>query len=256
MKGIILEKPEELCSDHYLLKIDSLSNISYPGQFVNIRISDQKDPLLRRPFSIHSHEKNIIEIVFKVIGKGTLLLKDYTVDQEIDIIAPLGNGFTITEDKKTLLIGGGVGNAPLYYLAKHLKIRNNYIHYLYGARTCDNIYLQKRYSDIVDRFDLSTDDGTAGIKGYITDILPEILNDEYFDIIYICGPLIMMSRIIEILRKSDIKVEASIERYFGCGVGFCYGCSVDTTMGLKRACIDGPVFDARVVNWDYLLGDL
>ena len=143
MKGIILEKPEELCADHYLLKMDILDDQSHPGQFVNIRVSDQKDPLLRRPFSIHSHEKNIIEIVFKVIGKGTRLLRDYTEDREIDIIAPLGNGFTLVENEKTLLIGGGLGNAPLYYLAKRLKRRNNHIHYLFGARSSDNIICKR-----------------------------------------------------------------------------------------------------------------
>ena len=252
MMGFILDKPEELCSNHYLLRIDIFKEVSHPGQFTNIRIGNYTDPLLRRPFSIHNHEKNVVEIIFKVVGKGTRLLRDYAKSGEVDIIAPLGNGFTIIEKGRALLIGGGIGNAPLYYLAKRLKIKNNKIHYLYGAKSVDNIYQKEKYYSIADNINIMTNDGSLGEKGFIADIVPEILKKETFDQIYICGPVIMMYKIINFLKDIEIPLEVLIENYFGCGIGLCFGCTIDTFDGLKRVCIDGPVFDGRIINWGSL----
>jgi len=245
----LLEKPEEVSKDHYLIKIDIGQSISQPGQFANIRIGEI--PLLRRPFSIYDHNSNIIKIIFKVIGKGTGILKDFNPGN-IDVIAPLGSGFSICENKKVLLAGGGVGNAPLYYLAKNLKTKGNSIHYIYAAKAKEFIYNKNEYRSVSDVFHIATDDGSEGFKGIAADAVREILRENNFDMVYTCGPSIMMKSIAGLFSNSGTPIEVSVENYFGCGVGLCFGCTIETTAGFKRACMDGPVFDGRIIKWDAL----
>lgn len=246
---LLLEKPVAISRDHYLLRIDYPGINTLPGQFANIKVGSQSDPLLRRPFSIHNQSGNTIEILFKVVGKGTRLLKEIT-GGAVDLIAPLGRGFTLIEKGSVLLIGGGVGNAPLYYLACRLREKGNHITYLYGSKSSDFVYLKDRYNSLSDEFILATDDGTDGRRGLITDFIGEIITQRSFNMIYLCGPKIMMQRIVELLKGNPAPVEASIENYFGCGIGVCYGCTVETTEGQKRVCIDGPVFDGKAIRWD------
>jgi dihydroorotate dehydrogenase electron transfer subunit len=250
--AILIEKPLEVCRDHFLLKIDINRHSSHPGQFANIKVGGT-DPLLRRPFSIFDHTDNIIKIIFKVVGKGTEILKNITKTGYLDVIAPLGNGFSIHERKHSLLIGGGVGNAPLYYLAKKLKEKNNIVHYLYAARSKEYIFKEIEYQSVSDRFQITTDDGSYGRKGLAGDIALELSRADKFDIIYTCGPAAMMAGIAGIFKNLNIPVEFSLENYFGCGIGLCSGCAVETTTGIKRACVDGPVLDGRNIKWDSLL---
>ncbi|MBN2403099.1 MAG: dihydroorotate dehydrogenase electron transfer subunit [Spirochaetes bacterium] len=248
----LIDKPLEVCKDHYLLKIDIGISLSHPGQFANIKIG-KNDPLLRRPFSIFDHKENIIEIIFKVVGKGTEILKNICKAGYLDVIAPLGQGFSITENKNTLLIGGGVGNAPLYYLAKQLKAKNNIVNYLYAARSKDYIFFEDKYRLISNTFYLATDDGSGGRKGTACDISGELAGGSGYDIVYTCGPAIMMAGIVRIFQNPDTRIEVSLENYFGCGIGLCSGCAVETNAGIKRACVDGPAFDGRVIDWGSLL---
>jgi len=250
--AFLTDKPQEVCRDHYLLKIDIDQKNSSPGQFANIKIGEN-DPLLRRPFSIFNHNGNIIDIVFKVVGKGTTLLRDINKTGYIDVIAPLGKGFTITENKKALLIGGGVGNAPLYYLAKMLRNNKNEVHYLYAAKAKEFIFKKKEFKSLADKFFLCTDDGSDGEKGLAGDVALEILQKEKYNIIYTCGPAIMMKNIVNIVQNFETPIEVSLENYFGCGIGLCYGCTVETTDGMKRACINGPVLDGKKILWDSLV---
>lgn len=246
---LLLEKPVAISRDHYLLRIDYPGINTVPGQFANIRIGPQTDPLLRRPFSIHNQSGDTIEILFKAVGRGTRLLKEST-GGAVDLLAPLGRGFTLIESGSVLLIGGGVGNAPLYYLASRLREKGNHITYLYGSKSSEFVYLKDRYDSLSDEFILATDDGTDGRRGLITDFIGEIIARRTFDIVYLCGPTAMMQKTVALLRDNPAPVEASIENYFGCGFGVCYGCSVETTEGLKRACIDGPVFDGKSIRWN------
>ncbi len=250
--AIVLEKPQEVSRDHFLISIRSTGEIPQPGQFVNIKISGNSDPLLRRPFSIFNHYDNIIELIIKIAGKGTKYLCENLKPGEIDMIAPLGKGFSICENKNVLLIGGGVGNAPLYYLARALRSKNNTIDYIYASRSKEYIYKKNEFKSVPDNFYLSTDDGTDGIKGLAADLAEEITDRKKFDNIYICGPTPMMKSIVNKIIDSKAYIEASLENYFGCGIGLCSGCSVETKTGNKRACIDGPAFDARIINWESL----
>lgn len=253
----LLQDPIKVSTDHYMLRIDASSvGTPAPGQFINIKINANTDPLIRRPFSIFNFDNSGLEIIFRVVGKGTAIMTRYAGGQSIDFLGPFGNGFTPVTDKKVLVLGGGVGNAPLYYLMRSLRERNNRIFYIYGARSNEYVYLSDNYRAMAHNFILSTDDGSAGVKGYVTEVAGKILCKENFDFVYTCGPLPMMTGISEILKSMDVPFEASLENYFGCGIGLCSGCTVRTANGLKRACVDGPVMDGRIIDWASLKSDL
>lgn len=241
----LVENPTKIADEHYLLKIKKENLVSVPGQFVNIKAGNGLDPLLRRPFSIFNQQDDILEIVVRVIGKGTELICTMEAG-DIDILGPLGNGFTLTENKKTLLVGGGVGNAPLYYLAKELKKKDNTVTFIYGSRSENYIYCEDEFKSACDEFIVTTDDGSKGKKGYVTDVAKELLTSDTFDMIYTCGPTVMMSNVVKL--TGNVPCEVSVENYFGCGIGLCVGCTVNTKDGFKRACVDGPVFAG-----DYIL---
>ncbi|MCL2155856.1 MAG: dihydroorotate dehydrogenase electron transfer subunit [Leptospirales bacterium] len=245
---LLLNQPELLSKDHYLLKIEMKETDFYPGQFINIKASHNTDPLLRRPISIFDAEGNTISIVVRVIGKGTELISRMEPG-DIDIIGPLGKGFTIEKNKNVLLIGGGVGNAPLYYLMKILKQEGTKITYIYSVRNKDFIFEKNKYQALADDFIITTDDGSEGIKGIAIYVSKDKISSKNYDRIYCCGPDPMMEKVVQIADIST-PVEISVENYFGCGVGICVGCTIDTIEGYKRACIDGPVFDARTILWD------
>lgn len=246
--ALLLGKPEAVSKDHYLLKLKIGGSHTEPGQFINIKVSDGTDPLLRRPFSIFDADGDTLSIIIRVIGKGTALLSGMQPG-EVDIIGPTGTGFTLENGKNILLVGGGVGNAPLFYLMRELKKRGNRITYIYCARNSDYVFEKGRYSELADEFILTTDDGSDGVKGFATVVMADKISMPGYDRIYCCGPDPMMERVVA-LADSGSPVEVSVENYFGCGVGICVGCTVDTVTGYKRACIDGPVFDGRTILWD------
>jgi len=237
----------QVAHDHYLLTFRTDIQSSVPGQFINIKVGSYTDPLIRRPFSLFDHNGNTMKVVVRVVGKGTRAIVS-TNPGTIDCIGPLGKGFSIVSGKKALLVGGGVGNAPLYYLATMLSKNNTDVTYIYGARSQKDIFLLDSYQEISNKLIVTTDDGSFGLKGTPVEAAKSICGDSSFDIVYTCGPEIMMKRLSQEL--SHINIEASLERYFGCGVGLCSGCAVATRDGYKRACIDGPVFDAHTVMWD------
>lgn len=243
----LIEKPETVSDSHYLLKIETSWRKPLPGQFVAIRISDRHEPLLRRPFSIFNHEGGVTSIIVKTVGTGTELLSR-RAPGDIDIIGPLGAGFTVVRNKKILIAGGGAGNAPLYFLARALSESGCDITYLYGARSKQYVYLEYAYSRCSHRFILATDDGSAGKKGSVAGIAGSLLTEGQYDMMYTCGPAAMMKKVAALAGTTP--VEVSVENYFGCGIGLCSGCSIETAEGMKRACVDGPVFNGAEIRWD------
>jgi dihydroorotate dehydrogenase electron transfer subunit len=243
----LIEKPSRVSEGHCLLRIETAVEQSLPGQFINIRVSKQDDPLLRRPFSIFSHEGGVITTVVKIVGKGTSMLAD-SEPGEIDLLGPLGNGFSIRKNSRVLVVGGGVGNTPLYFLAKTLAEYRCDVTFLYGARSRKFIYLADFFRGTAKRFIIATEDGSEGGKGPVTDFAAALLENERFDMMYACGPAAMMKAMVSLAH--DTPIEVSVENYFGCGIGLCFGCAVETTEGMKRACIDGPVFNGAKINWD------
>ena len=244
----LIKKPEIVAENHFLLSIKLENNLSVPGQFVNIRAAEGFEPMLRRPFSIFNSHGDIIEVVVRVVGKGTSLISTMEPGP-INITGPAGNGFTIEEGKELLLVGGGVGNAPLFYLLKELKKKGNRVTYIYCARGKDYIFSAEIYRELADEFIITTDDGSEGVKGFATDVMSHIISGENFSRIYTCGPDPMMKKTVK-LADENVPVEVSVENYFGCGVGLCVGCTVDTVDGYKRACVDGPVLDGRAILWE------
>ena len=201
---------------------------------------------LRRPFSIFSHTGTEIGIVVKTVGRGTELLAR-AEPGELDVIGPLGRGFTPVSGQKVLIAGGGVGNAPLFYLAGLLSKSGCDVTFLYGARSSAHIFLEDRFRGAAARLIVATDDGSAGEKGMVTGIASRLLSGERFHRVYACGPTPMMKAIVSL--AAGTPVEVSVENYFGCGTGLCSGCSIDTSGGPRRACIDGPVFDGASIDW-------
>ncbi|MFC1669825.1 dihydroorotate dehydrogenase electron transfer subunit [Spirochaetota bacterium] len=249
----LISKPKKISTDHYLLRIEHNKSNSSPGQFINIKAGEGTEPLLRRPFSIFNHDGNLIEIIIKSVGKGTKILCG-SQPGTIDILGPLGKGFTLVENKKVLLAGGGVGNAPLYYLSRKLKELNNTIYYIYGSQSKEYIYLEEMYEPSTDNFIITTDNGTKGKRGFTTDIAGELLGSEKIDMVYTCGPSKMMMKMASLV-NDNTEIEVSLETYFGCGIGLCVGCTVETSEGLKRACYDGPVMNGKTLKWDSLHKD-
>lgn len=252
--ALLTEKPVLLCRDHILCRIDAGDIETAPGQFVNIRIGDTMDPLLRRPFSVHNQKGRTIELVIQVLGKGTRWLRDHLNPGNIDVLLPLGNGFSLPKNTSALLVGGGVGNAPLYYLARALRGRGTEVTYLYGSRSIECMFLRERYKEVADVIMEATDDGSCGEKGRITDLAEKVIGKNGFTHVFTCGPTPMMRTLVDMVRGSGIEIEVSVENYFGCGVGLCSGCTVETVHGNRRACVDGPVFNGKEINWDALQG--
>ena len=240
-----------LCTDHYLLilKDDDLSKTILPGQFVNIRINHREELLLRRPFSIASTspEQSLVEIVYRIVGKGTTAMKGLLPGDILDLLGPLGREFSLPEQSmECLLIGGGVGIAPLLGLVKNLSQNRNRVFALLGFRSSDYIYGIDVFRNLGVETIVTTDDGSVGLKGFLSDHLEEILRRQ-IDRAYVCGPPLMLKAVIPMLRKANIKGEVSVEEKMGCGFGVCLSCVVNVkkngTVEKQRACTEGPVFD-------------
>lgn len=246
----LLEK-EQIKNDIYKFKIktEHIAKEAKPGQFLEIRVSDEIEPFLRRPISIYSIDDNNIEFIFQIKGKGTNILSKKKIGEKIDIIGPLGNGtFTIKEYDNVAIIGGGIGIYPLYEAAKELKGKTKISVYL-GFRNKDYVTSEKKFKEIADKLVITTDDGSYGEKGFAIDYLKTA---EKPDIIMACGPLPMLKAIQEYSKEIGVPCQISLEERMGCGLGACLGCAVKkankSDTEYWHVCKDGPVFDANKVE--------
>lgn len=227
----------------------NIADSALPGQFVHIKVNAGLYPLLRRPISINSvdKDKGAITILYHVVGQGTEELSKLEAGSYIDVMGPLGNGFPIFKDKRCAVVGGGIGTAPLLELAKNMQNCNAYL----GFRDC--VYKIEEFERHCDKVYITTEDGSIGYKGYITEhLLKDIAR---YDIVYTCGPKAMMQKTIEICQQNNVDCYVSIEERMGCGIGACLvcACKVKDENGQwhhKKACKDGPVFNAREVILD------
>lgn len=222
---------------------------TFPGQFAELRIDSTPSVLLRRPISVHSFdaEKNEVGFLVQLVGDGTRWLGSLKVGDKVNTLMPLGNGFTLPESagKRYLLVGGGVGSAPLYYLAQELKARGCDFTILIGARSAKDLYLREAY-ETLGRVEYTTEDATLGEKGYVTN---HSVLGEKFDFIFTCGPKPMMLSVAKYARESGIGCEVSLENKMACGLGACLCCVEDTKEGHKCVCTDGPVFSIDELKW-------
>lgn len=221
------------------------------GQFVHLSIS-KESLTLRRPLSVYRVEGDRLHIVYHVKGDGTRLLAEKLAgDRSMDLIGPLGAPWPIPPAcDRALLIGGGVGAAPLGMLAQELADRGVSVVTLLGAQSSPRLVGEEHFVSCGANVTCSTDDGSYGVAGLITEPLRELLESDHFDVAYVCGPEVMQIKVSALTVFHGIKTYVSLERLMACGVGACLSCVVPTTRGQKRACVDGPVFDAEEVLWD------
>ncbi|WP_272445597.1 dihydroorotate dehydrogenase electron transfer subunit [Aquibacillus salsiterrae] len=221
-----------------------------PGQFIHINVGSESNHMLRRPISIADVDQTTgtIVIIFKIIGAGTDLLSKVSVGERLDVLIPCGTGYPIDQISvnHALVIGGGIGVPPLYYLAKQLVARGVRVTSIIGFQTKDAVFYESNFAQLGDCY-VVTDDGSYGHKGYVTSIIDKYSID-YFDYFFSCGPTGMLRAVSNQLQDHNGFI--SIEQRMGCGIGACYACVVptnDDTNGFKKICKDGPVFRANEV---------
>jgi dihydroorotate dehydrogenase electron transfer subunit len=212
------------------------------GQFLMVRCGMGNETLLRRPLSIHQKDREKIAVLFRNIGKGTDWLSERGNDEKLDIIGPLGTGFDISSrSQNLLLIAGGMGIAPLAFLAQEAVGHNFNVTLLIGASNKNELYPKNLLPSPV-RYITATDDGSSGRKGFVTDLIAPYIDRT--DQVFACGPVAMYQTLIE--KRSELlknkPAQISLEMRMACGHGVCYGCTVATKKGLKQVCKDGPVF--------------
>lgn len=246
---------EQLKSDIFKFAIASekMASIALPGQFLEIRVNDDIEPFLRRPISIYKidKEKNQLEFIFQVKGKGTEILSGKQVGDKISVMGPLGKGtFAFQNCKKISIIGGGIGVFPLYELARQASQNAEVTTYL-GFRNKDFVVLEDEFSKVSNKLVITTDDGTYGESGFAINYLKADCENEKPDCIFACGPLPMLKAVRDFAMENNIPAQVSLEERMGCGIGICLGCAVKDKKaeGYKHVCKDGPVFDVNDVEF-------
>jgi dihydroorotate dehydrogenase electron transfer subunit len=229
-----------------IIDAPKIAKKAYPGQFVNVKISPDSDPLLRRPFSIHKVKGSSIKILYEVVGLATRILSEKKAGEYLDIIGPLGKGFSIINSRISILVAGGMGVAPLVFLAEKIKKGKTLV--LIGAKTKGQILCEKDFRGLGYEVKIATDDGTKGFRGYASELLEKILRNnkttKQRTTIYACGPRPMLKAITQISKTYKIPAQISLEEHMACGFGACLGCVVNTKDGFQRVCKEGPVFAA------------
>uniref|UniRef100_UPI004024F7EE dihydroorotate dehydrogenase electron transfer subunit n=1 Tax=Megasphaera sp. TaxID=2023260 RepID=UPI004024F7EE len=216
------------------------------GQFVNVH-RDGGQPFLRRPFGILAphHETGHVTIIYRLVGKGTEEMKGLRRGDALSVEGPLGEGVFTTTPGQVLLAGGGVGLAPLIFLAKRL----DHPIVLVAGKTAAETFWIKFFEPYAGQIYVTTDDGSLGIKGFAVDALPQIFAEHAIDRVSVCGPTVMMKTIAQASAKAGVACEVSMEKRMACGIGVCLGCTFESQLDGKRykVCADGPVFDAKEV---------
>ncbi len=239
----------EVAEKIFRLTVDApgLAETARAGQFVQVKISD--DFTLRRPLGIASTAGGHVKIFYRAVGRGTETLSKRRAGERLEILGALGNGFTPREGK-ILLVGGGMGLAPLLCAAEKFSAD-----VLMGGRNRGEVtFWQEEFRPHVEEIFITTDDGSYARKGFAVDLLPEILAAKNYAAILTCGPEIMMRGIAKLALEKNLPCEVSFEKRMACGLGACLSCSIDTVDGRKKVCKDGPVFAAQKVFGGELLG--
>lgn len=251
-EDFLVQATEQLSDRHWLMRLRSSSTLPemHPGQFVQVHIDDSPSTYLRRPISINmvDYERNEILLLVAAIGEGTRHLVRKKPGEKVNCLLPLGNSFTMprSTDERFLLVGGGVGIAPMLFLGKRLVEMGVRPSFLLGARTADELLEKDMFSEFGDLY-LTTEDGSEGEKGYVTN--HSILKEKQFDRIATCGPKPMMMSVARYATQNDIACEVSLENDMACGLGACLCCVEDTTDGHICVCTEGPVLNIKKLLW-------
>ncbi len=241
---------------HFTVEAPEIGRAARPGQFVMVKVAEGTTPLLRRPLGIHNANADGLELFFKVAGLGTEILARKKTGDLIDLIGPLGKGFTVPADARgrtAYLVGGGRGIAPLYFLARELVRAGLRPLVLYGGRSLADIPLRERFEASGIPVLCSTDDGSFGYAGLVTELAAAELEKEKPAMIYACGPDPMMKALSAVAAKHGVAAEFSLESIMGCGIGACWGCvhriKSESGDGWVKICEEGPVFPGERILW-------
>ena len=255
MKKYILDlkvkQVERIHQRYVLIKLtheDTLPEM-LPGQFVEVRVDGSPSTFLRRPISINfvDRDNNELWLLVATVGEGTKQLAKLKFGDVLNCVLPLGNGFTpATQGEKVLLVGGGVGVAPLLYMGAQMKSQGIEPTFLLGARTANDLLMLPIFNKY-GRAYVTTEDGSMGEKGFVTN--HSILSEEHFDRISTCGPTPMMKAVARYARQNNVDCEVSLENLMACGLGACLCCVEKTTEGNLCVCKDGPVFNIKKLLW-------
>lgn len=253
----------EKANGYFVISLESryMATSFVPGQFVNVKIEEGTvAPLLRIPLGIHAVRGHEIDLLYKVVGPGTELLSRKRKGATVNLLGPLGNGFDISSKIKKgneiIIIAGGHGIAPLYALAEAVIKKNAAkVVFFMGCKAKDHLVCAEKINKIGAEVYISTEDGSCGKKGYVTDMLREYLNkaskrDKTCAGIYACGPKPMLGAVTAVATETGVPVQVSVDEYMACGIGACMGCAIRTKNGYKLVCKDGPVFDGQEIEWE------
>jgi dihydroorotate dehydrogenase electron transfer subunit len=248
---------DEIAPGLFLMRIISpgIASNWIPGQFIHILppIPDNRPLMLRRPISILSSNNNEVDFIYRTVGEGTSLISHMKVGEIVDVIGPLGMGFLDipANPGKHILVGGGVGAPPMIALARYLHRKGLDVEFYQGARNTPDLILHKALEKEPYKYFSTTEDGSTGHKGLVTQILPD--PSSQIAAAYACGPMGMMKAVLKWRGDNRFPYFVSMENKFGCGVGVCLGCSIPTANGYYiRVCRNGPVFDADLIDWKHL----
>jgi len=265
----------EVSPTYYKMGVDcpEIAGRATPGQFIMVRVSNQLDPFLRRPFVIHRIQSanrkgestgsdSQIEILYKVVGKGTEIMSEMKEYDEIDLLGPVGNGYRIDTNIRTaVLVGGGIGVAPLLSLAERIISqcsRLKSLLLLLGGKRMDDVLCVKEFEKLGVEVRVATEDGSLGHRGVVVDLLLDYLESRDYSPdssthCFACGPDTMLKEVSKIIAEKGISCQISLEARMACAVGACLGCVVRTKAKgdvYKKVCKDGPVFDSNEIIWE------
>jgi dihydroorotate dehydrogenase electron transfer subunit len=230
-----------------------------PGQFVHVLAGQDRSFPLRRPFSIHRVERpraglGAVEIVFDVVGAGTLALSRLRPHDVVDVLGPLGRPFTPPEAPTgCLLVGGGYGTAPLFFLATELRTRRCRVDFVVGAASAGRLLDAMEAKRLGHSLTVTTDDGSAGRRGLVTDPLPDLLTRTGAGQVYACGPMPMLAAVSRVAAAAGVPCQVAVEEQMACGTGICFSCVLplgpEEPTRMARSCLEGPVFDGTAIAW-------
>jgi dihydroorotate dehydrogenase electron transfer subunit len=266
-KTMILSN-QEISPGYHRMRIlaPGFGEMARPGQFIMLRVQMSLTPLLRRPFAIFRTgfsppdcqglpPKEYLEILYKVVGSGTGIMSELRQGDRVEMLGPLGNGFDLGDPaEEKILVGGGIGLASLYLLAGEL-IRKSRVRLLMGGRTRDDILAVTEFERLGVRTYITTDDGSLGEKGMVTQVLERKLNKYPGAGVYACGPMAMVEAVQKICANHGVPLQVSLEAFMACGVGACLGCVVKGAGHTEEnprylcTCKEGPVFRAEQLDW-------
>lgn len=250
-----IEENRVLNENHNLLSLKTPHSLTAPspGQFFMLEVSKGRDPLLKRAFSLFRRTEEGFEILYRIKGRGTAILRDMKAGTAVEVLGPLGNGYPPPlPGEVPLIIAGGIGVASVFPLAQQL-LGDAFV--FYGARGEKELFLTDQLQKIYRELVVCTDDGSCGVRGNVVDVLHKFMDDNPLvpggrvPVIYACGPHPMLKGIAASAAAYGIKAYVSLEEHMACGVGACLGCVVKTKAGYKRVCKEGPIFDSEEIVW-------